>query len=178
MVRKWSLSCDKVCLLTLLLLHWFPEEVTTKKLQLKKKSVTKKIEVEEPTPEEPEQKVKIKITKKKKSSVAEVEVTTEPEKEPEAFKVQLKKRKKKKVHQAEEVEERIPAEEISPFPELPEEVIEFIDVQEGLEPTEVTTEGVASFYYVSHDQLISLKSMLHVSIILHDERVEFTLWEK
>ena len=104
-------------------------------------SVTKKIEVEEAKPEEPEQKVTFKITKKKKS-VAEMELKTEPEKEPEAFKVQLKKRKKKKVHQAKEQEERLPLEEVQEFSGFPTEVIEFIDVEEGLAPTEVTTEGV------------------------------------
>ena len=121
--------------------YQFLEEVTTKKLQLKRKSVTQKIELEEAKPEEPEQKVTFKITKKKKS-VAEMELKTEPEKEPEAFKVQLKKRKKKKVHQAQEVEERIPVEETTEFSGTPTEVIEFIDIEDGLPSTEITTEGV------------------------------------
>ena len=120
-------------------------EVTSKKLRLKKKSVTQKIEVEEAKPEEPEQKVTFKITKKKKS-VAEMELKTEPEKEPEAFKVQLKKRKKKKVHQAQEVEERIPVEEVTEFSRTPTEVIEFIDIEDGLPSTEITTEGLTSLH--------------------------------
>ena len=134
----------------------FPE-VTTKKLQLKRMSVTQKIELEEAKPEEPEQKVTFKITKKKKS-VTEMELKTEPEKEPEAFKVQLKKRKKKKVHQAQEVEERVPVEEVTEFSGTPTEVIEFIDVEEGLAPTEVTTEG-APFFTASSCFFHSIKNL-------------------
>ena len=107
--------------------------------------MTKRIEVEEPTPEEPEQKVKFKITQKKKSVAEMTPEEVVEETEPEKIQVKLKKVKKRKVSKGKEVEELVPTEEVTEFPELPEEVIEFIDIQETMDSTEVTTEGVNNY---------------------------------
>ena len=120
----------------------FPTEIT---LQVSEEptEVTEVIQkvTEEVKVVEEEKPKKLKITKKKKSKVE-----PEPEKKPEPFTVSLKKVKKKPLLEAKEGEEKTPFEEVAEFTtDFPTEVIEFIDIEDGMEPTEVTTEGVKYF---------------------------------
>ena len=101
----------------------------------------KKLEEVVVVEEEKPQKTKLKITKKKTKKVVEEKV--EPEKTETGIKFQLKKVTKKKVNQAKEVVERVPVEEVTEFiPEVPSEVIQFIDTEEEPKMEGVKPEGV------------------------------------
>ena len=101
-------------------------------------------ETKEASPEQPEKPKKLKIKKKKKSVTEKTVVEEEKSLEVTPFKVQLKTRKKVKIHQAQEVEESVPVEEVDDFSPLLPTQIQFTETEDTIELDKPSTQGWSS----------------------------------